>query len=213
MEVPWFLPKSHAVLSLYHHTGAADHTFPGGILGRCGEASSRYDIFVNGISLAVGCEWVFGLTAVWMHPCQVCLPTLADAAPKLLLLVDEGANWPYAYLRMNDTMEHMLLSSTGHIGITTSDLPSHNTCSYLHQLCVWQLLQCTGKVVCPEGLNGGLEPLMFDIKELPLWNLANAGESSMDLSMMDVDLGTAVHMASPSTWVEDPLGLSSRGTM
>ena len=29
-------------------------------------------------SLAVGYEWVFGLTAMWMHPCQVHLPTLAD---------------------------------------------------------------------------------------------------------------------------------------
>ena len=145
-----------------------------------------------------------------MHPCQVCLPTLADVAQKLLLLADEGANWPYAYIRMNDAMAHMLLSSKGHIGIMTSDLPSWNACGCLNQLCMWQLLQCGGQVVCPDGLNGGLEPLIFNFKELPLCNAANVGESSRDPSMMGVDLGNAVCMASPSTQVEDPLGLSSR---
>ena len=60
---------------------------------------------------------------MWMHPCQVHLPMLTDAAQKLLLLVDEGTNWPYAYIRMNDAMAHMPLSSIGHIGVMTSHLP------------------------------------------------------------------------------------------
>ena len=47
-------------------------------------------------SLAIRCEWVFGLTAVWAHPHQANLPTLADATQRLMLLADEGANWPYA---------------------------------------------------------------------------------------------------------------------
>ena len=99
-------------------------------------------------SLAVGCKWVFILTARWMHPCQAHLPTLMDADWKLLLLADEGTNRPYAYIRMNDAMAHMSLSSIGHIGIMTGNLPSHNACSCLHQLCLWQLLQCRGQVVC-----------------------------------------------------------------
>ena len=106
-------------------------------------------------SLAVGCEQVFRLTAMWMHPCQAHLPMVVDAAQKLLLLVDEGANWPYAYIRMNDAVAHMLLSSVGHIGVMTSDLPSQNACGCLHQICMWQLLQCEGHVVWPDGLNGG----------------------------------------------------------
>ena len=43
-------------------------------------------------NLAVGCEWVFGLTSMWMYPHQVCLPTLAEAAQKLMWLADEGTN-------------------------------------------------------------------------------------------------------------------------
>ena len=161
-------------------------------------------------SLAIGCKWVFGLTTVWMQPC---LPTLVDVAHKLLLLAGEGANWPYTYIRMNNAVAHALLSSKGHIGIMTGDIPSENACSHLHQLHMWQLLQCRRWVVCPDGINGGLEPLMFNFKELPLWNTANVGESSRDPSMMRMDLDDVVCMVSPSTWAEDPLGLSSRETM
>ena len=82
-------------------------------------------------SLAIRCEQVFGLTAIWIQPCQVCLPTLSDVAQKLMLLADKGTNWPYAYARMNDTMAHTLLSSKGHIGVMTGGLPSMNACSCL----------------------------------------------------------------------------------
>ena len=184
-----------------------------GAWGDAGKPCQDMVFLLMALSLAVRLEWVFRLTAMWTHPCQVHLPTLADVAQKLLLQADEGANWPYAYARMNDIMAHMPLSGKRHIGIMTSDLPSWNACSHLHQLCVWWLLQCRGQVVCPDGLNGGLEPLMFNFKEIPLWNVASTGESSQDPSMMDVDLGNAVHAASPSAKAEDPLGLNFRGTL
>ena len=40
---------------------------------------------------------------------------------------------------------------------------------------------------------------MFNFKELPLWNMADVAKSSKDPSMMDVDLGDAICMASSST--------------
>ena len=76
----------------------------------------------------------FSLTAVWVHPCQAHLPTLTDAAQKLMLQADEGPNWPYAYTWMNDAMAHMPLSSEGHIGIMTDSIRSMITCSCLDQL-------------------------------------------------------------------------------
>ena len=54
-------------------------------------------------------------------------------------------------------------------------------------------------MVCPDGLNGGLELLIFNFKELPLWNAANMAKSSKDPSMMDVDLGDVICKASSST--------------
>ena len=99
-----------------------------------------FDLIVP--SLTIGCEWVFSLTAVWVHPHQVCLPTLGEAAQKLMLLADESPNWPHAYASMKDAMAHMPFSSEGHIGIMTDGIPSMNTCSCLDQLQVWKLLQC-----------------------------------------------------------------------
>ena len=43
-------------------------------------------------------------------------------------------------------------------------------------------------MVCPGGLNAGLNALVFDFKELPLWKVATAGESTRDPSMTEVDL-------------------------
>ena len=82
-------------------------------------------------SLAVGCEWVFGLTAMWVHPCQAHLPTLGEVTQKLRLLTDISSNWLYAYVWMNDAMTHMPLSSEGHIGVTTDGIPSMNACGHL----------------------------------------------------------------------------------
>ena len=81
---------------------------------------------------------------------------------------------------IHDTMAHMPLSSEGHIGIMTDSIPSTNACSHLDQLRVQKLLQCRGQVVCHEGLNGGLKALLFDFKELPLWNLATMDELAQD---------------------------------
>ena len=130
-----------------------------------------------------------------------------------MLLDVEGTNWPYAYVWMNDTMAHAPLSSEGHIGIITEGLPSMNACGHLNQLQVQRLLQCGGWVVCPEGLNGSLKALLFDLKELPLWNAANTDEPTQDLPMIDVDLSGAEAEVPPSTIVEDPLGLNLRGAL
>ena len=145
-------------------------------------------------SLAIGCEWVFCLTAMWVHPCQAHLPTLADATWKLMLLADEGPNWPYAYVQMNDTVAHVPLSSEGHIGILTDGIPRMNTSSHLDQLQMWRLLQCRTWVVCIEGLNGGLKALPLDFEELPLWNMATADEPTWDLSLIEVDLNGTEHL-------------------
>ena len=158
-------------------------------------------------SLAIGCEWVFSLTAMWVHPHQACLPTLADATWNLMLLANEGPNWQYAYVQMNDAMANVPLPSEVHIGIMTDGIPSTNACSCLDQLQVWKLLQCGGQVVCPEVLNGDLKALLFDFEELLLWNVATANEPTWDPPLIEMDLNSIESEAPPSTSAEDPLGL------
>ena len=201
MGIPWLLPH---VTQFQVCTITQEQLTALTLVGAWGDVEKPHQdmaVLLIVLSLAVGCEWIFWTDCHVYAPQKVCLPTLVDVDQKLLLLTDEGADWPYAYIRMNDAMAHALLSSKGHIGVMTGDLPSWNTCGHLYQLCVWQLLQCGGWMVCPDGLNGGLEPLLFNFKELLLWNVANVGESSRDRSRMDVDIGNAVHVASPpSEW-------------
>ena len=68
------------------------------------------------------------------------------------------------------------------------DKPQRNPCGLLHQLQAWRLLQCGKWVVCLGGLNAGLNALVFDFEELPLWNMVTAGVATRDPSMKEVDL-------------------------
>ena len=122
--------------------------------------------------------------SMWVHPHQVHLVFLAEVAQCLVLLADEGLDWPYAFVHMNDAILHALLSSEGHLSILTEDKSQRNPCSFLHQLQAWRLLQCGKQVVCPGGLNVGLDALVFDFKELLLWDMATVGEATPDPSLI-----------------------------
>ena len=167
-----------------NHANTVDCPLPGRGLGDVEKPQQDMAFVLIVPSLAVGCEWVCGLTALWVHPYQAHLPTLGEVAQNLMLLADECLNWPYAYVWMNDTMAHTPLSSGGHIGVMTDSIPSMNACSCLDQLQVQKLLQCGGQVVCPEGLNRGLKALLFDFEELQLWNVANVDEPAQDLPLI-----------------------------
>ena len=58
-------------------------------------------------STDAGGDQVFSLAAVWVHPCYGHISTLKEAAQKLMLLADNGPDWPYAFVCMKDTILHM----------------------------------------------------------------------------------------------------------
>ena len=149
------------------------------------------------------CEQVFSLTAIWAHPCQVHLHTLEQVACKLLLLADDGPDWPYAFMWMNNNVSYAPLSSEGHVGAMTDGAPSTNACSQLHQLQVWKLLQHRSWVVCPEGLNRELEAVQFTFEELPLWNASTRDEHAWDPPLIEFNL-ISVHPDSMTTTIQDP---------
>ena len=70
-----------------------------------------------------------------------------EAAQKLMLLVDDGPDWPYAFVCMNNTMLHAPLSDKVHISVMRDDICSTNACRWLHQLQVQKLLQHGDSVV------------------------------------------------------------------
>ena len=139
-------------------------------------------------SLTIRYKQIFGLMAMLAHPFQAHYHNLEEVAHKLVLLVDEGPDCPYASVQMNDTMTHVPLSSEGHIGTMTDGMPNMNACGHLHQLQVWMLLQSGSLVVCTEGLNEKLKALQFNFEELPLWNAATMGEPTQDPPLIEVDL-------------------------
>ena len=83
-------------------------------------------------SANTGGEQIFGLTAVWAHPHQGQLTTLAEAAHKMALLMDDSLDWPYAFVCMSSTTCYVPLSDAGHLSTMTEGTHSINVCGCLH---------------------------------------------------------------------------------
>ena len=150
-------------------------------------------------SLAIGCKWVFSLTAMWMHPQQACLPTLGEEAQKLMLLADKAQTghmpmhgwmmpWPTCLCLVRDTLALWLMAYPVWMPVV----------AWTNCRC-WSYCNAGARWVCPEGLNGGLKALLFDSKELPIWNMATVDESTWDLPLIEVDLSSAEPKATNST--------------
>ena len=82
--------------------------------------------------LAIGCKRIFSLVVMWVHPYQVHLVSLVEVAQCLVLLTDEGPDWPYTFIQMNNAILHALLSSKGHPSILMGGKPQRNPCGFLH---------------------------------------------------------------------------------
>ena len=116
-------------------------------------------------------EVAFSLTMVWAHPYQAHLSSMDKAVKKITLLANSGNNWVYTFVWFNEDAQHVPLPKEGHLRTMIDGTPSRNTCRHLHQLEVWQLLQCRDHMVYPKGLNGDLKPVLtFPIKNTcPRW--------------------------------------------
>ena len=129
----------------------------------------------------------FGLARVWAHPYQTCLSSLDEVPRKLTLLLNSGDNWAYAFVWLNEDTQHVPLSKKGHLSTMTDGVPSRNTCGHLCQLEVCQLLQCGDQVVYPEGLNGGLKPVLTFLTASPQ-GMNMLGTPTHKPSFLPVDL-------------------------
>ena len=114
-------------------------------------------------------ERKFGLVAVWVHPCQALLPHWMWWQ-KIALLISTREEWPYTFMQLCKDSQHIPLSKTRHISIMVDGAPSRSACRCLSHLEVHKLLQFGSKVVYPEGLNGGLEPLWVPLPKQSIWD-------------------------------------------
>ena len=85
-------------------------------------------------------ERAYGLTMMWVHPCQARIPTLDEAVKKLTLLTSSSSNWPYTFVHFNGDAHHVPLLKEGHLSTMTDGTPINILCRQIHQLEVCQLL-------------------------------------------------------------------------
>ena len=132
-------------------------------VGRCWKVLRQPGISSDSAREIIEGEAAFGLAMVWAYPYQACLSSLDEVAKKLSLLINSGDDWAYAFVQLNEDTQHVPLHIEGHLSTMIEEVPSRNVCGHLHQLEVHWLLQHEDWVVYPEGLNGGLEPVLISL--------------------------------------------------
>ena len=66
---------------------------------------------------------VYGLSTIWVNPCQARISTVEEVVRQLTALVSSGPNWPYALVQVNGDTCHVPLPREGHL----SSLPEGGT--------------------------------------------------------------------------------------
>ena len=123
-------------------------------------------------------EKKFGLAGVQVHPNQILLPSLEEAAKKLTLLISMKEDWYYTLVWVSEDVQHLPLSDARHISVLVGRTPSRSACGQLSQLGVCQLLHSGRVVIYPGGLNVGLEPVQVTLPKLPLWEMESSSEDT-----------------------------------
>ena len=105
----------------------------------------------------------YGLSTIWVNPCQAKVHSMEEAVGKLTAWVSSGPNWPtpwYGYTRA-PTMHHSLRRGTWASylkgGVETTP------CRQISQLEVCQLLISGLQVTYPIGLNGCEEAIITSL--------------------------------------------------
>ena len=92
-------------------------------------------------------ERLYGLTVVWVHPCQARVPTLDEAVRKLAMVTSLGSNWPNDFVYFNGDALHFPFPKVAHLSAMTDGMPSNIPCGQICQLKVGQLLHLEAQVV------------------------------------------------------------------
>ena len=124
-------------------------------------------------------ERKFGLVMVWVHLCQVLLISLDEAVKKLTLLINTRKDWAYIFVQLWKDSWHVPLSNARHLSVMVDGAPSRSACRCPSHLEVHKLLQFGSKMVYPEGLNGGLEPLCVPLPKQLIWDVESTGKPAI----------------------------------
>ena len=107
----------------------------------------------------------YGLSTIWVNPCQARVPSMEEAVGKLTACVSSGPNLPYVLVWSHKGTHHAPLPKEGHLGILPQRGAEVTPCRQISQLEVCQLLISGPQVAYPIGLNGGEEPIVTSLLE------------------------------------------------
>ena len=107
----------------------------------------------------------YGLSTIWVNPCQTRVHSMEEVVRNLAILVSSGPNWPYALVWLHEDTCHVPLPKEGHLGILPKGGVEMTTCRRISQLEVCKLLVPGQQVAHPIGLNGCEEPIITSLPE------------------------------------------------
>ena len=105
----------------------------------------------------------YGLSTIWVNPCQARVPYMEEAVRELTTLVSSGSDWPYALVQLNKDTHHVPLPKEGHLGILPEGGTHSTACGRISQLEVCQLLISGLQVAYWVGLNGCEDPIITSL--------------------------------------------------
>ena len=127
----------------------------------------------------------YGLSTVWVNPCQARVPTMKEVVRELTAWVSSGPDWPYTLVQLNEDTHHTPLPKEGHLVILPKGGTNSTTCRRISQLEVCQLLISGLQVAYPVGLNGHMVPIVTSLPK----SLANGISLTGDRSIyLEVDI-------------------------
>ena len=107
----------------------------------------------------------YGLSTIWVNPCQVRVHSLEKAVRNLTAWVSSGPDWPYILVQLHEDICHAPLPKEGHLGILPQRGAETTACGRISQLNVCQLLISGLQVTYPIGLNGHEERIITSLPE------------------------------------------------
>ena len=107
----------------------------------------------------------YGLSTIWVNPCQARVPSMEEAVGKLHAWVSSGPDWPYTLVQLDEDAHHVPLPKEGHLGIIPQRGADVTASGQISQLEVCQLFVSGPHVAYPIGLNGCEEPIITSLLE------------------------------------------------
>ena len=117
------------------------------------------------MSLKATWDGKYGLSTIWVKPCQTRVHSMEEAVRELTAWVSSGPDWPYALVQLNEDTGHVPLPKEGHLGILPQGEADMTTYGKISQLEVYQLLTSGLQVTYPVGLNGCKDPVIISLPE------------------------------------------------